>query len=172
MNNLDNFNNKWKASIRLKSVFLLFCVWVTGCTYNLKSVEADYYDSDHERLKNTDMSSYTIQGFSKVIPLCKYDEDCQSINYGNVGCSGLGGYIIYSTVIGEENINSLVKVATESQHTEGVGSGDGYSVCSPAGPRKPLLYCDDICTDAYAEIGMKNHQIYLLEQQLNQCQSE
>lgn len=167
--NLDDKNKK--TSMIIKSACMLFSVWITGCASHTGFDKEDYYDPDHERLNNTDMSSYTVQQFSEVNPLCLYDEHCRAIDYGNVGCSGLGGFVIYSTVMGGKNIASLVKVASRSRHREGVLDSSGLeSVCLPAGPRKPLLYCDDVCINAFDQLSELQASLYRSREKLKQCQ--
>lgn len=156
----------------LKVTCLLYCLWISGCARDAILVEQDYYDPDHEILKRTDMSSYTLEQFSEVVPLCVYDEHCRAITYGHPGCSGLGGFVIYSTVMGEENVTSLHKVANESRHSEGVLSDSGESVCAPAGPRQPLLYCDDVCINVFQQLSELDTELYKAKAELRQCEDQ
>jgi len=85
---------------------------------------------------------------------CKRNNQCKSIGYGAGLCGdpvkNVGGYIVYSTSIGPENINRLKKLAKDSRYRSenckaGLPCKDRILLEEVSGActihRKPALFC-------------------------------
>ena len=103
----DNFI--WNVSYFRLSLIFLICFNLFSCS------NKEYPDLSHLPLHYFDYERD-----------CKKDNQCKSIGYGGFGScrnskESVSGYIVYSTLIGPENISRLKKLAKDSR--------DSYQDC-------------------------------------------
>jgi len=110
-----------------------------------------------------DLTTYTLEDFKNEPAVCNFTSQCKYIGYGigNGGCTSspiFKGFVIYSTKMGEKNIEHLKTLADKSRflsnriHPEGTllaaTEGIDFEVCLPVGNKKLNLQCvDNICKD-------------------------
>jgi len=156
----------------IKTLSLLLITLLTyGCvsTQKYDTSNPDFYDEDFIELENTDMSEYSsIKQFFDHKQLCQIAEDCHVAYFGDAGC-GVSGLFIYSKWMGNENIAHLKKIAANTYTSDMGHEEGGMSVCLGIGVRKPLLYCNEVCTDAFNELAEQDDKIYNLERKLSEC---
>lgn len=142
------------------SLMLVALTFISACVSNANEDSQGEAPIDPQLLELTTQKKLVYNQMASVIAAatCEVDSQCASMPVGNTDCGGPADYLVYSSMIGEEAVNKLKKMADLTkqfdtgiaQFKQSAGTGT-YGICKYNTP-SDLSCVDNVCKEVASEV--------------------